>query len=182
MNKSESKVCKYCSSEISKTASVCPKCQKDLRNWFVRHYIITSFIILIVIWSIMQWAEDSYNKTINEVKNNEVQDINKIEVKEEIIKISSTELYNIYTENEINADNLYKNKILEISWITDSIWKDILDNPYIALKTWDYIFTVQCMLRDWNQASQLKKWENIVVIWKNSWKLWNILVKDCYIK
>jgi len=43
------KKCKACQKEIDPKATKCPYCQTDLRNWFIRHPIITFFLILIII-------------------------------------------------------------------------------------------------------------------------------------
>lgn len=64
MNTTDTKICKYCASEIPSKANTCPKCQKDLRNWFVRHYMITFFLVIIAIgqlwnFSAQQLAEES---------------------------------------------------------------------------------------------------------------------------
>ena len=40
------KECKKCKESIQDNADKCPKCQSDLRNWFVRHPILTVLICL----------------------------------------------------------------------------------------------------------------------------------------
>lgn len=62
MENKDLKICKYCSSEIPKKASVCPNCKKDIRNWFVKHYIITFILVILVITPFMQWVDDWYNQ------------------------------------------------------------------------------------------------------------------------
>lgn len=56
----ETKKCKYCQSEIDKSAIVCPNCKKDLRNWFVKHWIISIFLFIFIgipfINGIMEWV------------------------------------------------------------------------------------------------------------------------------
>ena len=57
MNSSiQTKKCKYCKAEIDSGARRCPKCQGDLRNWFLRHKILSIigilFILFVVIGSI----------------------------------------------------------------------------------------------------------------------------------
>ncbi len=65
----------------------------------------------------------------------------------EAISIASTELYSQYEDNEIKADEMYKWKILQVDGNVKSIWKDILDDMFVALE-WDgLIFTIQCMLK-----------------------------------
>ena len=40
--------CKYCKEEITAGAKVCPHCKKDLRNWFVRHYIVSILLVIFI--------------------------------------------------------------------------------------------------------------------------------------
>ncbi len=40
----------------------------DKRNWFLRHWIITSFLVLFFIWSIMSWFEE-WKQTTQENNN-----------------------------------------------------------------------------------------------------------------
>jgi hypothetical protein len=42
------KKCKSCMKEIDAKASKCPHCQADQRNWFVKHKIMTGFLVIIV--------------------------------------------------------------------------------------------------------------------------------------
>ncbi len=168
------KVCKYCYSEIPKKATICPNCKKDLRGWIAKHPLLTLIIIAFLAFNMVQ--------SMIEINNPSINPVNQIKQEEAPQVISAVDLYRVYKANEIRADDASKNKMLEISWKVDSIWKDILDHPFVSLETWDSIFVVQCMLKDSSKAADLKKWENIVVIWKNTWKLGNIIINDCYIK
>ncbi len=49
MSTNTKKICKYCKSEIILSAKKCPQCQSDLRNWFVRHWIISILLGLIIL-------------------------------------------------------------------------------------------------------------------------------------
>lgn len=179
----EVKICPFCKEEINKDAKKCPKCQWDLRNWFVKHWILTTISILIIIsivnsWSFQQWVKDGYKEWIANSWTTNIQ-TNEMKV-EEVIKVSSFDLVNDYTKNEISADEKYKGKIVEVNWTIDSIAKDILDNPYITL-VWKDFNSVQCMLKDKNQWASATKWEIVNIKWKVSWKMMNILINDCEI-
>lgn len=105
--------------------------------------------------------------------------------KETTIKVTASDLYAKYEANEIQADNLYKDKLLEVSGITSSIGKDILDSPYIALKTNNMFGSVQCMLADSqkDKATSLSKGQSVTLTGRNSGKtITNVLLRDCEIK
>lgn len=60
----EKKICKYCKTEINKKAKKCPNCTKDLRNWFMRHKIISFILVLIFISAISRNPDDQMNKSL----------------------------------------------------------------------------------------------------------------------
>jgi len=41
------KNCKYCKSEIHRSAKVCPQCGSNLRNWFIKHPGLTALGVLL---------------------------------------------------------------------------------------------------------------------------------------
>lgn len=45
----QTKKCPKCGEEIQKSATVCKHCKVDLRNWLVKHKILTGILILVVI-------------------------------------------------------------------------------------------------------------------------------------
>lgn len=49
MNTNTKKICSYCKSEIPLSAKKCPECHSDLRNWFVKHWIISTVLGLIIL-------------------------------------------------------------------------------------------------------------------------------------
>lgn len=175
------KKCSKCKEEIQIDAKRCKHCEADLRNWFIRHKIITIILIIFVIGIIASAANTGKNASNN---FNNLSNIKKEELKEPAIKITARELYAKYEANEIQADELYKNKVLEVSGVIGSIGKDILDDPYVALKTDGIISSIQCMLADSEKAkaSQLKKEQLIVMEGKNSGKLGNVILRNCVIK
>lgn len=74
----ETKKCHKCMTEIDKKATICPNCKTDLRNWFVRYWIITTLLVLFIIWSIgsnQPW-DTSLNINNNSTWNQVVNDIN----------------------------------------------------------------------------------------------------------
>lgn len=57
------KKCKSCQKEIDTKAKKCPYCQTDQRNWFLRHPILTTILVLIVIGMIGSAKGDKSGKT-----------------------------------------------------------------------------------------------------------------------
>jgi len=57
--------CKHCKKDIPEGAKKCPECQSDLRNWFIRHKIITGILGLFVLGVILSvtGAEDGTSHT-----------------------------------------------------------------------------------------------------------------------
>ena len=173
--------CPKCQEEILPGAKKCKHCQADLRNWFVKHKILTGILILFVIGIIGSIGGNTSNNSSSSTNSNS----NQQEVaKEESIKVTARTLYAEYEANEIQADEKYKNKLLEVSGTIENIGKDILDDPYVSLKTDNVIGSVQCMLADSEQskASQLQKGASIVLEGKNSGKMMNIILRNCIIK
>jgi hypothetical protein len=41
--------CRFCKEEIDTKATKCPRCQADLRNWFVKHPILSVILVLAVL-------------------------------------------------------------------------------------------------------------------------------------
>lgn len=56
------KTCKSCQKEIDTKAKKCPYCQTDQRNWFLRHPILTTILVLIVIGMIGSSKGDKSGK------------------------------------------------------------------------------------------------------------------------
>ena len=103
----------------------------------------------------------------------------------EAIKVTAIKLSEDYKANEVSADAKYKGKFVEVSGIIDNIAKDILDTPYVTLKTDTYsIVGIQCMF-DKNSESQLatlSKGQSITLQGEVSGKMMNVLIRGCIIK
>lgn len=177
------KKCRECKADIPADAKVCQHCKAKQGNWFSRHKILTGILIIFII-GILGNANTSKLSTEGSTTTTGQTQITKEEEKEVAITITAKELFAQYEANEIQADEKYKNKRLEVSWEISNIGKDILDNPYIALKTTNAIWSVQCMLADSekSKASQLQKGGQITLEGKNTGKLGNVILRDCKIK
>lgn len=65
------KTCKDCGTEVSSDAKACPKCGRDQRNFFLKHKILTFFLVVILVAVIT---------TYNGGTNNSIETSNKVEV------------------------------------------------------------------------------------------------------
>jgi hypothetical protein len=52
------KECKFCRTEIPKKAIICPYCKKDLRNFILRHPIISFLLLIIFLPGVFSWVND----------------------------------------------------------------------------------------------------------------------------
>jgi len=77
---------------------------------------------------------------------------------EPVIVTNAPKLYNEYKANEISADIKYKNKLIMVVGMVNTIGKDISDKPYITLWSDKYSITgVQCYI----QQSQISVASNL---------------------
>lgn len=159
--------CKDCGHQISANAIACPNCggklpktKKDWRGFFI-------FIFLIIFFSNVF---DKFNK--NKIKA--IQNAPELQV-------SAETLMSDYESNEVAADGKYKNKNIRVSGVIDNIGKDILDTPYVTLKTNKNLFSVQCMFDNSSEAvlATLRKDQELTMVGQVSGKLGNIILKDC---
>ena len=182
------KKCKSCQSEIDAKAKKCPHCQADQRNWFIRHPILTVLLVFFILGII--GAAGGKQTSINEATTSEEPIVQEVKTEEtippteiQLITISASKLFAAYEENAIKADEMYKDKILEVSGISGNISKDITDTMYVTLKTDNLLGSIQCYLpeNEKDKAMSLKPDKQITVRGRNSGKLINILLKDCVI-
>ncbi len=170
------KVCPKCSESIMDSAKKCKHCQADLRNWFVRHPILSVFLgfIALGVLGSLGGGETTQSTTA----------VNEPSAPQEVLTISAGELYSEYEANEISADSKYKGKTLEISGSVKNIGKDILDTPYVSLKTGNIIGTVQCMLKgsEAEKAGSLSEGQFVTMVGKNPSYLLNVIMRSCVIK
>lgn len=85
------------------------------------------------------------------------------------VKISSVELFGEYSDNEVAADEKYKNKWLEVSGKITEFGKDVLtDEPYVELSSGKNdmdLTSVKCTFRDEHASdiAKMKKGQKVTV-------------------
>lgn len=103
----------------------------------------------------------------------------------EAIKVSAFKLSEDYKANEVAADANYKGKLVEVTGIVDNIGKDILDTPYVSLKTGEYsIVGIQCMFEGGSegQLASLSKGQSATLQGEVSGKMMNVIIRGCKLK
>ena len=110
------------------------------------------------------------------------------EVKSEVnntppIEINASELYGQYEANGVSADKNFKDKILKVTGIVNSIDKDITDNIYVTLKGDDMLGDIQCFFSEdhLDAAANLSKGQKITVTGKCEGKMMNVILRGCII-
>ena len=116
-NSGQTKKCAKCKEDVLKSAKKCKHCGSDLRNWFMRHKIISLILIVFILGIIGGGSnEDSKNKSVNNIqaeveKVDILKDIDYKIVKEEDISYALANRFNIrviinnnpVTENQIKV-------------------------------------------------------------------------------
>jgi hypothetical protein len=88
-----------------------------------------------------------------------------------------------YKENEVDADDRYKGKVVVVSGKVDDIGKDILDDAYVTVGTGAAfeLPTAQCSLGDPTDAKGLKKGQAITVRGEVRGLMMNVQLGDCVV-
>lgn len=92
--------------------------------------------------------------------------------------ISASSLVRAYENNEVRADENYKNEKFYVEGSIDDIGKDILGDIYVTLKAGNSFRTVQCYIKDKNVVKDLQKGQKITIYGKCSGLMINVHMKD----
>jgi hypothetical protein len=99
------------------------------------------------------------------------------------VKVDAATILKEYEANEVAGDNKYKDKIVEITGVVESVGKDLLDDVYISVGTGAEfeIATVQCFITKDHveKSASLQKGQKITVTGRVDGIMFNVLVKDC---
>ena len=98
------------------------------------------------------------------------------------LKVSATQLSQTYANNEVAADAKYKGNVVDVTGVIETIGKDILNNPYVSLKTAEYsIISVQCMFSqaDETKLATLSSGQSITLEGTVSGKIINVILDGC---
>lgn len=162
------KKCKECGEEISSSAKKCPKCGKDQRNFFMKHPVLYTILILIIIAVAGSSGSDTTNTDVSSTSTGDTVTTTTTETPEtiEYTAIDVDTLNDALENNAAAAKDTYNKKYLEITGRLSNIDSDL---SYISIGSttdeWDFM-TIQCFIKD--QATKdivktLSKDDTIVV-------------------
>jgi len=175
--------CKACGKEIAKSAKTCPQCgKKNKRPFWVTLLIIVGIIIAISTISNLLNKNSSNSSVSKSGRSSTSNDT--AEARTTAIEVSPSQLFADYKANEVNADNLYKGKLLKVTGTIKSIGKDIRDEPYITFDSGDIITSVQVyfMKSEQNKLADLSSGQKLTIIGTCGGKLMNVFIRNSSIE
>lgn len=158
------KKCKECGEEISSSAKKCPKCGKDQRNFFMKHPVLYTILILIIIGVVSASVSDTTNTSTSSTSTSDTTTETPEVIEYTAIDVDA--LNDALENNAAAAKDTYNKRYLEITGRLSNIDSDL---SYISIGSttdeWDFM-TIQCFIKD--QATKdivktLSKDDTIVV-------------------
>ncbi|MBN4054931.1 hypothetical protein JYT15_00320 [Acidimicrobium ferrooxidans] len=96
-------------------------------------------------------------------------------------ELSASDLFTAYKDNEVAADEMYKDKVLIVTGTVGSIGKDITDTMYVTLESGEMMFSIQCFFsaKHKSKLAKIKKGDSVRILGKCTGKFGNVIVKGC---
>lgn len=182
--------CPECGKEISDKANSCPSCGFTLKEQEPQLHsskgatkkkgCLIGFLIFIGIIMIGFCSNGNTSSDEGSSQSTSAQ----AKAVEPVLTVTASELLAAFEQNELKANQTYKNKYIAIQGAVDNIGEDIMGSPYVTLKTGNVILSVQCMLNksEASKAANLNKGQQIIVQGNCDGKFGNVLIKNCSIK
>ena len=184
--------CKTCGAEIASSAKTCPSCGAKNKKPFytnVWFWIIIIIVVAAIGGGSKSGSTDSKSedvaKTSTDVSTEQTVEESKTP-EEEVIAVSAIDLAKAFDDNEINANNLYKDKMLEVTGTVADIG-EVLGSTYITLEAGEEfaITQTQCTFKDKDQiakVAELSKGDTVTLVGKCDGKSMNVTVSNCKFK
>lgn len=178
--KSETKLCKYCKTEIPYDAKVCPNCKKKQGG---KGCLIAILAVIVIIIIIAVASSSGSKSTTSQNSDNQASQ----EETEEVLEIAPGDLLDSYEANEVKGDELYEGKKMKLTGTVVDIGKDVMEDVYITFKGNDeYSVTcVQCYFDSDDEIQKvmnLQSGDSITVVGDCDGKFGNVLIKHCVIQ
>lgn len=99
------------------------------------------------------------------------------------IHVNAEEMKHAYEENEVNADNIYKGKLVQVNGVVVSIGNDMADHAYVVLAgSADEATGVQATIKDKGIVASLRKGMELTVLGECTGKVMNVHMEDCVVR
>lgn len=208
--------CSDCNKEMSDAAPACPNCGKPnikptqsgnerpvsillgigiflipiIFAWFtLRKGHTTRARIITFIWLIFTLAiyGSADKETTTTAQTQATQPAAKaVKQEPEAIKINASKILSDYRNNEVQADNVYKGKYVEVTGWVGEIKKDLFGSLYITVGTGAEfeIPQVQAFFDDSmnNKLATLNKGARVTIVCKVEGLMMNVIAKKCVLK
>ena len=101
----------------------------------------------------------------------------------EILEVTPSALFRAYEQNEIKADNAYKDRYVKMTGRIDDIGKDLMDNMYVTLAASEF-FGIQVYFNDEDssEVANLNKGGTITVVCMVEGLMGNVMCEDAALK
>ncbi len=148
--------------------------------WF---WLIIVLVVLLIIGIAVGTSGNGGNEDPSSVSSS----VSSGEPAEEAIQISAVDLLAAYDENAVQADNDYKDKLLEVTGIVNSVDRDILNDVYVTINDGgEYsILSVQCYFEDEDEiakTAELSAGDEVTIVGTCDGETINVIMRDCTIK
>lgn len=183
------KKCPECKADIPEDATKCSHCGSDLRNWFVKHPIITIILVLFLLsmfYGIVSPNKEGQSSPVRSAE--EATPVRTIENIKPAIRTTARKLCGDYEANAIAADEKYKDKILSVSGVVTDMNHGAMGELYLILSgdpdNEFSITNIQCYFSEdyAKRIARIQKGQIVTVKGKCEGKLMNVLLKECIVE
>lgn len=160
------KTCPQCQEEIAANAKKCPKCQSDLRNWFMRHPIISTILGLILLGVIVSAlggtpeTSDTGSSTVTQSSNNAAN--TEPTAAPVAMQITASEIADDFDANQVAAEAEWKNQLVEFSAEVSNITDSGVSFYNVATKEFS-LTQISCRVQDKDQLLSIQNGQTITV-------------------
>jgi RNA polymerase subunit RPABC4/transcription elongation factor Spt4 len=159
--------CVACGNDIAQAAKMCPRCGTSQRT---RSGAGLPIVLLLIVGVV---AIAAIVANYEETKKKEAVRI------EPAIEVTAVQLQKDYDANEVAADEKYRGHILRVSGKVSSINKNIVDDPYVIMRTKDF-GGVHAHFQSAGPLAELKKGEAISVRCRgDGFMVTSPMLRDC---
>jgi hypothetical protein len=152
---------------------------------YVAYAVLAVFVIFMFI-GVRSWRSDlNYPKQLQRPSDAPATQNKRPLISDaELTTVEAKALQSFYEQNEIAADQKFKDKWFKVSGLVQSVGTDILGSPYVAIEAGDdTFFLVQCVfaLDNSDDLASLRRGQRVTIAGKGSGKMGNVLLRECRI-